>query len=74
MNFKNSFVIFIAICCISVNSEEFGMECGRKRGAEDSEVDNNKWPWLVGFVYQPYDEFFCSGHLISERHVLSGKK
>lgn len=67
MNLKFLFVIFNAICGISGHLKLFGNGCGRKF------ANDNDWPWLVGFVYQPFNHLFCSGHLISARHVLSGE-
>lgn len=67
MNLKLIFVIFHTICGISGDLKQFRKGCGRKF------ANDNDWPWLVGFVYQPYSDLFCSGHLISAKHALSGE-
>lgn len=31
-----------------------------------------EWPWLVAFFNKVEGKFFCSGSLISQKHVVSG--
>jgi secreted trypsin-like serine protease len=38
------------------------------------EVKRGEWPWIVAFAYKPRNTFFCGGNLISNKHILSGKK
>lgn len=71
MKFKKIFFVFVAICEISGHTKRFERDYGKNNIAGN---ENEKWrPWLVGFVYQPYDEFFCCGHFISSSHVLTGE-
>jgi secreted trypsin-like serine protease len=77
MKFKESFVIFVAICCIFVAGEE-SKYCGRKFSASGlifggNKTQSNEWPWLVALVNWPKNEFFCGGSLISSKHVVSGE-
>jgi hypothetical protein len=45
---------------------------GNVWGGENTKI--NAWPWLVAFLYRPFEEFFCSGSLITAKHVVSGEK
>lgn len=37
-------------------------------------AEPQKWPWLAALYYVPEDKFYCAGTLISERHVVTGKR
>jgi Trypsin len=77
MRFKESFVIFVAICCPYVEGQE-SESCGSKIGARGlsfggEKVQSNEWPWLVALINWPKNEFFCGGSLVSSKHVISGE-
>ncbi|KAG5668073.1 hypothetical protein PVAND_016028 [Polypedilum vanderplanki] len=38
---------------------------------DDTVSSNANWPWLASLFYHFNNQYFCSGTLISERHVLS---
>jgi Trypsin len=76
MKFTLVFVIFVAICCVLADGQ--GESCGRKFSGSDlsfggEQVQSNEWPWLVALIYSPKNVFFCSGSLISSKHVISGE-
>lgn len=53
-------------------------QCGQKRGFVGTvfggkATKKGDWPWMVAFTRRPEDIFFCSGNLISKKHVLSGE-
>lgn len=53
-------------------------QCGQKRGFVGTvfggkTTKKGDWPWMVAFTRRPEDVFFCSGNLISKKHVLSGE-
>lgn len=56
----------------------FGQDCGIKRSLIGTIVggisvkNRAEWPWLVAFVYKFSGSFFCSGSLISRKHIVSG--
>jgi secreted trypsin-like serine protease len=78
MKFKESFVIFVAICCIYADGQGESENCGRKDSVSErifggEEVQSNEWPWLVAFVNWTENKFFCGGSLVSSKHVISGE-
>jgi hypothetical protein len=53
------------------------VECGKRYGHSGlifggKEVKIGDWPWLVALVHKELNTFFCSGSLVSSRHVLTG--
>lgn len=44
---------------------------GTVRGGQPS--TRNSFPWLVAFQLRATNKFFCSGSLVSEKHVVSGE-
>jgi Trypsin len=78
MKFKESFVIFVAICCIHVEAQRAREYCGRKFSATGlsfggRRTHRNEWPWLVALIYLPKNAFLCGGSLVSKKHVISGE-
>lgn len=65
------FVITFAVYSVFAGPAIKNEQCG-KRVAVGGKTEN--WPWLVSFFYQNFNRYFCGGSLISNRHVLSGKK
>lgn len=81
MKFRELLLIFV-ICGVFGQLETKKEEiCGIKPEFEigvrvygGETVDNKaEWPWLVAFVNIATESFFCSGSLISTKHVLSGE-
>lgn len=78
MRFKGLFLLFVVGCAIFDKSQG-DQYCGIKRMPIGTIVGGMKvhrqveWPWLVAFFNKVNGNFFCSGTLISEKHVLSGK-
>jgi secreted trypsin-like serine protease len=65
---------------ISLNFEHLFANkiCGLRNGTSGfsfggSEVRRGDWPWTVALIYKPKNSFFCSGSLISAKHVMTGK-
>jgi hypothetical protein len=46
-------------------------KCGFVMDKQDTNY--NAWPWFVALEFWPSAQFFCSGSLISNKHVLSGE-
>lgn len=77
MKFKGILLLSIVIC------EVFGqsLDCGIKdelvidiRIVGGDPVNHQaSWPWLVAFFNKFTGLFFCSGSLISQKHVVSGE-
>lgn len=40
---------------------------------DDENFSESEWPWAVALFNRKIDEYFCSGSLISAKHVLSGE-
>lgn len=76
MRFKESFMV-IMICCslgLSVGNEQ----CKKGRSVIGAIVGGERaqkgeWRWMVAFIHMEKGNYFCSGSLISNRHILSGK-
>lgn len=81
MNFKEKFVVLIRVYvffvqCVQAESggrsQNIEIE-SRIFGVEKLSNEEFELPWLVALHHRFYRSFFCSGSLISEKHVLSGK-
>lgn len=53
-------------------------DCGRSNEVVGLIYNGEKstsgdWPWIVALFYRPANSFFCSGSLVSEKHLLSGE-
>lgn len=79
---RSTFHIFaVVLFCFAsdISSASKDLECGFGRsefvgyivGGEPS--TRGAWPWLVALIHTENDQFFCSGSLISAKHVLSGE-
>lgn len=54
-----------------MNGGQIVFEVGNRIfGGEKAE--KGEFPWLVALFHREVDIFFCSGSLISNKHVLSG--
>jgi hypothetical protein len=69
MKFKEILLIFVAIFVICVDANENARSV--IKGLLQTRY--NSMPWLVALRSKPTNAFFCSGSLISERHVVSGE-
>lgn len=78
MNFKG-FLLVLIVTCEVYGQSRIVQKCGIKNRASERIVGGNpvtkqgEWPWLVTFFYKFTGSFFCSGSLISQKHVVSGK-
>lgn len=77
MKFGDFLLIFVVICGVFGQLQGNNQECGMKflaRIVGGTSVNQAEWPWLVAFVNTFYERFFCSGSLVSTKHVVSGEK
>lgn len=77
---KKCLIFFIILFCVNFELLTIkAHECGKKEGEFKGTVYGGKktekaeWPWIVAFLHRKYQNFFCGGTLISEKHVLSGE-
>lgn len=85
MRMAPSFSILIIILLISVVFVEklhpkpfLETRCGQKTVGVGNVyggklVEANSWPWLVAFMKEPENTFFCGGSYVSKRFIVSGK-
>ena len=68
-------VLWQADANVTENNEESIKNEVFARIVNGSQIDDRtKWPWLVAFKNNEENKYFCSGTLISSRHVLSGEQ
>lgn len=78
MNYK--IIFFLTVCFVAVTGQQRSKNfCGSAaefRGfiVGGRVTEPQKWPWLAALYYVPDNKFFCAGTLISDRHVVTGKK
>lgn len=73
-------LLYIFMFCIigMVNLSEASKEdCGTRKVFVPyifggSSIQKAEWPWLVAFFHRIESKFFCSGSLVSKKHILSG--
>ena len=70
-------VTFLFLWLLQLSATEV-IECGRKSTVDTrifngDEIQPNSWPWIVALNFILKNMFFCSGSLISNKHVLSGR-
>lgn len=71
-------LILVLLFCLLHNIFSTGaQECGKRQGFiptifRGKSSTRAEWPWNVALVHRQYENFFCGGTLISEKHVLSG--
>jgi secreted trypsin-like serine protease len=70
MNFK--VILFFVLFCHVLDNSEVNSSCGFRNVSIDGLTKIGDWPWVTAFVYKPENSFFCTGSLISKKHVLSG--
>ena len=65
--------ILAVIALFSSNHVKSDSICGDVKKINNSKFSSANWPWLTSLFYYFNGEYFCSGTLISEKHVLSGE-
>jgi hypothetical protein len=86
MRSKIILVFLIGLFCLGFGDEEgeqrgrarVQFKCGQKHSTAGFifggiPAKPHDWPWLVAMIYTPYDQYFCSGSLVSRKHVVSGE-
>lgn len=84
MRLEAKFVILLAVVLMFIDcgcADIKIKKCGIQRaatmpsvfGSEKVEKDKHEFPWLAALHHRSKRTFFCSGSLISEKHILSGK-
>lgn len=68
LNFLQIFLISLSIS--HVKSAE---SCGQLMQSSDTNSTIANWPWLASLFHYFNGQYFCSGTLISDRHILTGK-
>jgi len=63
-------IFLISLLISHVKSEEI---CGQLMKSNDTNLSGANWPWLVLLFHYFNGQYFCSGTLISDRHILTGK-
>lgn len=75
------FLLLLFSCTVSSDDN---FNCGRRQGFVGTilggeKVRKGEWPWTVAVYHlqveksSPRERFSCSGSLISQQHILSGK-
>lgn len=63
-------ILLISLSISHVKSEEI---CGQLMKSNDTNLSGANWPWLASLFHYFSGQYFCSGTLISDRHILTGK-
>ncbi|XP_070495296.1 chymotrypsin-like elastase family member 2B [Chironomus tepperi] len=61
-------IFLILLPIIYVKSDE---NCGHLKKSNDTNLNDANWPWLASLFYYFNGQYFCSGTLISDRHILT---
>lgn len=68
----------IFLICVLGAFVAIAADCGRSNEVVGLIYNGEKstsgdWPWIAALFYRPANSFFCSGSLVSEKHLLSGE-
>lgn len=70
-------LFFSATFYVAFSAKRMKFKCGQKHATNGfifggTPTSPHEWPWLVAMIYTPYDQYFCSGSIVSRKHVVSG--
>lgn len=68
-----AFAVFCGVCETLSETELTVGECGIFEVTDTPEQGEKLWPWAVDLINRMTEKQFCSGSLISNKHVLSGE-